>query len=136
MKILKEGEAHKRDVFYAECKFCGTQVRILDGDPRSYKEWRGFNDQGYRFWWICPICGSLEEGTTGVMDNTYGDRVKKVKDELITMEDKKEIESWETDPLDDINEDQAKVEHVRAWDHIRNARRKLGIPVEEEDPWI
>lgn len=135
MKILKEGVAHKRDVFYAECEFCGTRVRILDGDPRTYKELRSF-EQGYRFWWICPICGSLEEGTTGVMNNINGNIVRRVKEELITMEDKKEIESWETDPLDDINKDQAKVEHVRAWDHIRNVRRKLGIPVEEGDPWI
>ena len=108
MKILVKGEAHKHDVFKLTCTFCGTKVRILRGDPRSKVEWNG-SKGGYRVLWICPVCHSREDQYAS--GNAYE------KDALITLEDKKEIDGFKEDHLDDLTEDD--ISHVYAWDQYR-----------------
>ena len=103
MKVLTKGEAHKRDIMEAECSFCGSKLRILDGDPRSKRSWNGHGGVEHELLFKCPICKQLSFVKT-YNDHRYGGLIVE-KDAFITMEDKKEIESWEDDKLEDLTDD-------------------------------
>lgn len=103
MKVLTKGKAHKRDIMTAECSFCGSKIRILEGDPRSRRKWNGCSGVNYELMFKCPICGQLSFVRT-YHDHKY-EGLEVEEDAIITMEDKKEIESWEDDKLMDLTDD-------------------------------
>ena len=116
MKVLVRGTEHRHAVATLRCEFCASVVRILEGDPRSHFEYR---NGGRRITWICPVCHAygdkiVDECTTYSEDRKY-DYYE--KDSLISLEDKKEIEGFKDDHLDDLSEED--VDHVYAWEQYR-----------------
>lgn len=84
MKILYAGKAHKRTVWYPVCEFCETKVRIMEGDPYANRFRNNYNPF-IALKWKCPICEQFNE-----------DYEVKPKTEILTKEDREEIETWES----------------------------------------
>lgn len=129
MKVLEEGKAHKRDIMVATCNFCESSIRIIYGDPRSDRKWYGHDGVEYILKFKCPVCGQISELHTN-HDHSKDQFVLK-KDAFLSIEDKKEIESWEDDPLMDLTDDDLII--LRALDHARRIRIKLGIIADPDD---
>ena len=127
MKVLTKGEAHKRDIMEAECSFCGSKLRILEGDPRSKRTWSGHNGVNYELLFKCPVCGQLNLVRTH-HDHQY-EGLKVEEDAFITMEDKKEIESWIDDKLEDLTDDDL----VSLWNKYCEKIYRERHPKEEDE---
>lgn len=96
MNILKEGKGHKAEVYYMTCEFCDSELRIINGDPRSYNIPGCAPGRVLKF--VCPICHA--------QNKKYPDKWE--YDELLTVADKEEMETWEDDKLEDLTDDDLK----------------------------
>ena len=81
MKIIRRCTAHKRKAYFVECKYCDSELRILEGDPEVSVH--------YTFELTCPVCGErqrfcLDYACHEVITRTI----------TLTKEDREEIASW------------------------------------------
>ena len=114
MEIIKRGKAHKWKAYYCECPLCGTQVRILKGDPDIERYRHATDSFQESITWRCPEC--LEEVLTKTSKDHYGSgeqNIIKYGEEVISLEDKKLIESWK-DTINTYNPDNAYC--IGIWD--------------------
>lgn len=103
MKILKEGKLNKRMAWFTTCDTCGSEIRILEGDPFSTLDVCYQCDRRQYFTrYICPVCNSKMVAYTA---SAFGEKANAVYKEIILKkEDREEIESWkdmECYPTDD-----------------------------------
>ena len=65
MKVLKEGKLNKRMAWFTTCSTCGSELRILQGDPMATKE-VCYNCDASQYYvrYVCPVCRSLEKAYT------------------------------------------------------------------------
>lgn len=96
MKILERGKAHKANVAYFECNFCGSKFKAIEGDPRVFLDQIDDGDDNeWRVRAICPVCNSR-------IDDTLYDRVFP---ELLTRDEKEEMKHWKEETLDDLSDE-------------------------------
>lgn len=101
MKILSEGKAHKAKAWTSTCKYCDSKLRILEGDPMSYVEWKGINGIEYQFRYICPVCNQPNEQRTYHSESMDEIEVEEV---ILDQEDREEIESWKSFDRHELSE--------------------------------
>lgn len=93
MQILERGKAHKANVVYFECDFCGSKFRAIEGDPRIRLDLIDTNRWHLKA--VCPICKSkINE------DAVYSIR------EMLTVKEKEEMKHWKEDKLEDLTDDE------------------------------
>lgn len=113
MKIIKEGTAHIEKTGTFNCKFCESEIRIINGDPRVRFECT--SDSYKRILTKCPVCGQYIDETIYFID-TY-----------LTIEDKEEMNSWERDKLEDFTDDD--LEYIGDYDRIEDRRDRSGCRI-------
>ena len=90
MVVVKEGAAHKALVWTVKCKYCGSIIKIIDGDPSvgfrcSYSEhWLEFK---------CPIC-EQELDTRYWGDHEETKKFVSREYRTLTLAELEEKESW------------------------------------------
>lgn len=110
MKILVEGKAHKANAWTSVCPFCESKLRILDGDPMSFKRWRGTEGVEYDFHYICPVCREQVEQHT--YHNHASDTIE-VEEVTLNREDREEMESWKYFDRSELSNDD--ITFIQAW---------------------
>lgn len=92
--ILKEGKLHKHMAWITTCDTCGSELKILQGDPLATNP-VCFNCDASQYYvrYVCPVCGSLKKAYTNSSFGIKGNAM--YKDIILEEEDRKEIESWE-----------------------------------------
>lgn len=108
MKVLKEGKLHKRMAWFVSCSCCGSEIRILDGDPMATKP-VCYNCDASQYYarYICPVCRSKEVAMT---DSSFKDNGNaEYKEIVLTVEDRKELLYFDSfDPEICLTEDEIK----------------------------
>lgn len=92
MKVLKEGRAHKRSAWFVTCDCCTSELRIIEGDPRSGATLYNCDASQYYIRYICPVCGHRNVAYT---NSSFGIEANARYEEIILVEeDRKEIDNW------------------------------------------
>lgn len=81
MKIVRRCTAHQRKAYFVECKYCNSELRILEGDPEVHVQ--------YTFELTCPVCGERQQFCLD-----YGCNDVTTRTITLTREDREEIASW------------------------------------------
>lgn len=105
MEIIKKGNAHKWHVYYCKCPLCGTEVKILKGDPDIIKYHNVRDTYSEHITWKCPVCE--EDVLTITGSDIYGSGKKNLiseANETISLEEKELLNSW-TDTVNQSNPD-------------------------------
>ena len=92
--ILKEGKLHKHMAWLTTCDTCGSELKILQGDPLATDP-VCYNCDASQYYvrYVCPVCGSLKKAYTNSSFGIKGNAT--YKEVILEEEDRKEIESWE-----------------------------------------
>lgn len=104
MKILKEGKLNKRHAWFTTCDTCGSELRILEGDPYSTPDVCYQCDRRQYFTrYICPVCHSKKVAYTA---SAFGEKANaEYKEIILEKEDREEIESWKQNVYHISNDD-------------------------------
>lgn len=94
MKVLKEGKLNKRMAWYCACSTCGSELRILEGDPMATDPvCYNCDTSQYYVRYICPVCRS--KGKAFTKSCIPGSKANaKYEEILLNLEDMKEIEDF------------------------------------------
>lgn len=109
MKILKEGKLHKAMAWFTKCSTCGSELRIIQGDPWATKDvCYNCDARQYYIRYICPVCRSKNRAYTNSSFGVVGNA--KYKEIVLDEEDRNEIENFgdcsdlENDEIKHIND--------------------------------
>ncbi|MBP5595020.1 MAG: hypothetical protein J6Y02_06535 [Pseudobutyrivibrio sp.] len=101
-KVLKEGTLNKRDAWFCTCNTCGSELRIIQGDPIATDPVIYKCDVGvYRIRYICPVCGQKELAETGPDMYISAKHKAHYKTIIIDQDDLLEIDEWNKVDLTD-----------------------------------
>lgn len=96
MKVLKEGKQNRKMAWYCKCSTCGSELRILEGDPMATNPVRYNCDVSqYYVRYICPVCKSKEKAFTKAHYPASPEANAKYEEILLNLEDMKEIKNFE-----------------------------------------
>ena len=87
MKIIKRGNAHKRDMFEVKCPNCESEIRIIVGDPHASRLYYNVDSREYWVLYKCPVCQALQKGSTFENATYHGNYI-------LTQEDREDIDNW------------------------------------------
>lgn len=91
--VLREGKANKHMAWFTACDTCGSELKILQGDPLATKEvCYNCDASQYYIRYVCPICGGLKKAYTSSSFGIKGNA--KYKEIILEKEDREEMESW------------------------------------------
>ena len=111
MKILHEGNLNKRMVWFTTCDDCGSDLRIIEGDPHAGVTCYNCDASQYYIRYICPVCGGFKSAWT---ESSFGIKANSKYEEIVLeQEDRDEIDNW--GDCSDLNNDAIK--------HINNRCR-------------
>ena len=106
MKILHEGKLHKKMAWFTECITCGSELRIIEGDPHAGRLCYNCDASQYYIRYICPVCNAKNAAWTR---SSFGKEANaKYKEIVLTNEDRDEINNW--GDRSDLSKDE--IEHI------------------------
>lgn len=93
MIILKEGKMHKHMAWFTTCEICNSELKILEGDPKSTPQvCYNCDASQYYIRYICPVCGQKRKAYTNSSFGVKGNAV--YKEIILEKEDREEMASW------------------------------------------
>lgn len=102
--ILREGKLHKHMAWFTTCDTCGSELKMLQGDPLATEEvCYNCDASQYYIRYICPVCGSKKKAYT---NSSFGIKGNATYKEVILEErDREDIRSWDNIKADLSNDD-------------------------------
>lgn len=92
MVVIKEGKLNKKMAWFTTCNTCGSDLKIIQGDPHATKEVGYQCDRGqYFIRYICPVC----KGKKIAYTKYWGMEGNAIYKEIVLEEkDYEDIDSW------------------------------------------
>ena len=95
MEILKRGTAHIAEVWRCTCPMCGTEVKIIKGDPEIIKYHNCCSSFKETVTWQCPVCETEVNSSTGEHHGSSWTNLTSKKSEVLSKEEKELLDSWD-----------------------------------------
>lgn len=95
--ILKEGKVNKHMAWFTTCSTCGSELKILQGDPLATEEvCYNCDARQYYVRYVCPVCRGLKKAYTNSSFGIKGNA--RYEEVILEKRDQMEIGSWITNP--------------------------------------
>lgn len=94
MQITKKGIAHLAKVWRCKCPLCGTEVKIIEGDPsinKYHNESGTFREIVY---WDCPVCEQEVKTATSQHHGSETINLISCKTEVLSPEEREERDKY------------------------------------------